>query len=212
MRLPVGFLDELRARTSLSRIAGRKVVWDARKSNQGKGDMWAPCPFHQEKTASFHVDDREGYYYCFGCHAKGDAIRFVRETENVGFIEAVEILAREAGLQMPAQDPKAREKIDRHTQLVGVMEQAVQFFRLQLNTSSGKPARDYLTQRGLSGQALDRWEIGFAPDNWQGLWEHLTAKGVAEETILACGLAKTSAKSKKNYDTFRNRIMFPIRD
>ncbi len=98
MSFPPGFLDELRNRTSISQVVGRKVVWDARKSNQGKGDMWAPCPFHQEKSASFHVDDRKGYYYCFGCHAKGDALSFIRETENVGFMEAVEILAREAGM------------------------------------------------------------------------------------------------------------------
>ena len=74
MSLPPGFLDELRTRVTLSRIVGRKVTWDQRKSNQAKGDLWAPCPFHQEKSASFHVDDRKGYYYCFGCHAKGDAI------------------------------------------------------------------------------------------------------------------------------------------
>ena len=98
MSLPHGFLDELRTRVSLSQVVGRKVMWDQRKSNQAKGDLWAPCPFHQEKTASFHVDDRKGFYYCFGCHQKGDAISFVRETENVGFMEAVEILAREAGI------------------------------------------------------------------------------------------------------------------
>jgi len=107
MSLPPGFLDELRTRTSLSQVVGRKVMWDPRKSNQGKGDMWAPCPFHQEKSASFHVDDRKGYYYCFGCHAKGDAISFIRETENVGFMEAIEILAAEAGMTMPARDPQA---------------------------------------------------------------------------------------------------------
>ena len=164
MSLPPGFLDELRERASLSQVVGRKVTWDMRKSNQGKGDMWAPCPFHQEKTASFHVDDRKGFYYCFGCQAKGDAISFVRETENVSFIEAIGILAREAGMTMPAQDPRAQEKSDHRTQLVDVMEQAVQFFRLQLNTAAGADARDYLNGRGLKGVALERWEIGFAPD------------------------------------------------
>ena len=212
MSLPPGFLDELRSRTSLAQVVGRKVIWDTRKSNQGKGDMWAPCPFHQEKTASFHVDDRKGYYYCFGCHAKGDAIGFVKDTENVGFMEAVEILAREAGMTMPARDPKAQEKADRRTQLVEVMEQAVQFFRLQLRTSAATEAREYLVRRGLSDGALDRWEIGFAPDGWQGLWDHLRGKGVEEELILAAGLAKPSNSGKKPYDTFRNRIMFPIRD
>ena len=106
MSLPPGFLDELRTRVSLSDVVGRKVMWDQRKSQPGKGDMWSPCPFHHEKTASFHVDDRKGFYYCFGCHAKGDALKFVQETENVSFMEAVEILAGEAGLEMPKRDPK----------------------------------------------------------------------------------------------------------
>ncbi len=212
MSLPPGFLDELRTRLSLSQVVGRKVMWDQRKSNQGKGDMWAPCPFHHEKTASFHVDDQKGFYYCFGCHAKGDAISFVKETENVSFIEAVEILAREAGMPMPARDSKAQEKQDRRSQLAEVMEQAVQFFRLQLKTGAGAAARDYLTRRGLDAKALDRWEIGFAPEGWQALWDHLTGKNVSEDLILGAGLAKPSNKGKKPYDTFRNRIMYPIRD
>ena len=213
MSLPPGFLDELRTRLSLAQVVGRKVMWDARKSNQAKGDLWAPCPFHQEKTASFHVDDRKGYYYCFGCHAKGDAIKFVRETENVSFMEAVEILAGEAGLTMPARDPRAQEKADRRTLLAEVMEQAVQFFRLQLRTGAAGPARDYLSaRRGLDDAAQERWEIGFAPDAWQGLWDHLKGKGVADDLILGAGLAKPSQKGGKPYDTFRNRIMFPIRD
>lgn len=187
-------------------------MWDTRKSNQGKGDMWAPCPFHHEKTASFHVDDRKGYYYCFGCQAKGDAINFVKETENVSFIEAVEILAEEAGMQMPKRDPQAQQKADRRTQLTEVMEMAVQHFRLMLNTGAGAEARAYLDRRGLSQEARERFGIGFAPDGWQGLWDHLTAKGVPADLILAAGLAKPSTKGGRPYDTFRNRIMFPIRD
>ncbi len=187
-------------------------MWDQRKSNQGKGDMWAPCPFHHEKTASFHVDDRKGYYYCFGCHAKGDAIKFVTETENVGFMEAIEILAEEAGMQMPKRDPQAQQKADRRTQLAEVMEMAVQHFRLMLNAGAGSEARAYLDRRGLAQDARDRFGIGFAPDGWQGLWDHLTGKGVAPDLILGAGLAKPSTKGGKPYDTFRNRIMFPIRD
>ncbi len=212
MSLPPGFLDELRSRTSLSQVVGRKVMWDARKSNQGKGDMWAPCPFHHEKTASFHVDDRKGYYYCFGCHAKGDAISFVRETENVDFIEAIRILAGEAGMQMPERDPQAQAKADRRTQLAEVMEIAVQHFRLQLKTGAGAAARDYLDRRGLSDETRERFDIGFAPEAWQGLWDHLKAKGVEDDLILAAGLAKPSTKGGKPYDTFRGRIIFPIRD
>jgi len=212
MSLPPGFLDELRNRLSLAQVVGRKVGWDMRKSNQAKGDMWAPCPFHQEKTASFHVDDKKGYYYCFGCHAKGDAISFVRETENVSFMEAIEILAREAGMPMPARDPHAQERADRRTELAQVLEQAVQYYRLQLKTAQGAAAREYLDRRGLKPAAQDRWEIGFAPDGWQGLWDHLRGKSVPEELILAAGLAKASTKGKAPYDVFRNRIMFPIRD
>lgn len=212
MSLPPGFLDELRSRASLSQVVGRKVMWDARKSNQGKGDMWAPCPFHQEKSASFHVDDRKGFYYCFGCHAKGDAISFVMESENVSFMEAVEILAREAGMTMPAKDPKAQEKSDRRGQLADVMEQAAAFYRLNLKTGAAEAARRYLAGRGVTETVQERWEIGFAPDGWQALWDHLRGKGVSEDLIFGAGLAKPSSKGGKPYDTFRNRIMFPIRD
>ncbi|WP_298857678.1 DNA primase [uncultured Sulfitobacter sp.] len=212
MSLPPGFLDELRTRSSLSQVVGRKVMWDARKSNQGKGDMWAPCPFHQEKSASFHVDDRKGFYYCFGCHAKGDAISFVRETENVSFMEAVEILAGEAGMPMPERDPRAAEKADARKDLADVMELAVKWFRLQLRTGAASSAREYLDRRGLSGEVCDRWEIGFAPDSWQGLWDALKGKDIPDDLIIGAGLAKPSTKGGKPYDTFRGRIMYPIRD
>ncbi len=212
MSLPPGFLDELRDRTSLSQVVGRKVMWDARKSNQGKGDMWAPCPFHQEKSASFHVDDRKGFYYCFGCHAKGDAITFVRETENVGFMEAVEILARENGMTMPARDPKAQEKSDYRTELAKVMEMAVQYFRLQLKTGAAEDARAYLTRRGFNETSLERWEIGYAPDQRQGLFSHLTGKGVAPDLIVDAGLCAKPDDGGAPYDRFRGRIIFPIRD
>ncbi|WP_113911967.1 DNA primase [Roseovarius dicentrarchi] len=212
MSLPPGFLEELRTRTSLTQVVGRKVMWDTRKSNQGKGDMWAPCPFHQEKSASFHVDDRKGFYYCFGCHAKGDAISFVRDTENVEFMEAIRILAAEAGMQIPERDPQAQAKADRRTQLAEVMDQAEQYFRLMLKTGAGADARAYLQRRGLDDATQDRFGIGFAPQAWQGLWDHLTGKGVAEDLILGCGLARPSRKGGTPYDVFRGRIMFPIHD
>ena len=221
MNLPPGFLDDLRTRTSLSGVVGRKVTWDARKSNPGKGDLWAPCPFHQEKTASFHVDDRKGFYYCFGCHAKGDAVTFVKETENVGFMEAVEILAREAGMPMPERDPVAAEKADHRSELNKVMEEAFKWFRLQLKTSAASEARAYVARRGLGEAAQDRWEIGFAPDQRQGLFLALTQKGIAAEMIVAAGLCAKpdtddSARDARGggapYDRFRNRIIFPIRD
>src|SRR5210317_328478 len=135
MSLPPGFLDELRTRLTLSQVVGRKVMWDKRKSNQGKGDFWAPCPFHHEKTASFHVDNRKGFYYCFGCHAKGDVISFIRKTENVSFIDAVRILAREAGMPVPEAGPRAQAKADKRVQMVEVMELAVQHFRQHLKSA-----------------------------------------------------------------------------
>ena len=211
MSLPPGFLDELRTRLSLGQVVGRKVMWDTRKSNQGKGDLWAPCPFHQEKTASFHVDDRKGFYYCFGCHAKGDAISFVRETENVDFMEAVKILAAEAGMPVPASDPQAQQKADHRTVLVDVMEQAVQFHRLQLQTGAAAEARDYLLRRGLDADAQARWDIGFAPAK-TGVLEHLTGKGTDAKLVVETGLAAQSDRGNGLYNRFRDRIMFPIRD
>ncbi|ETD87429.1 DNA primase [Rhodobacter capsulatus] len=212
MSLPPGFLDELRNRLPLSQVVGRKVIWDPRKSNRAKGDFWAPCPFHTEKSASFHVDDRKGFYYCFGCHAKGDAVSFVKETENVGFVEAVEILAREAGMVMPARDPQAAQKADRRTELVRVMEEAVKYFRLQLNTQAGAAARDYLARRRLGASALERFEIGFAPDSRQGLFQALAAKGIAPDLIVDAGLCIRPDEGGTPYDRFRGRIIFPIRD
>jgi DNA primase len=211
MSLPPGFLDELRGRLSLGQVVGRKVMWDNRKSNPGKGDLWAPCPFHQEKSASFHVDDRKGYYYCFGCHAKGDAISFVRETENVDFMEAVRILAGEAGLPLPARDPAAQQKADIRDQLIGVMEQVIKWHRLQLQTAPAAAARDYLVRRGLTPEAQARWEIGFAPAQG-GALAHLTAQGVDPKLVIAAGIAAQSERGGAPYDRFRGRIIFPIRD
>ncbi|MBT9383054.1 DNA primase [Pseudooceanicola sp. CBS1P-1] len=213
MKLDPSFMDELHNRISLSQVAGRKLTWDNRKSQPSKGDYWAPCPFHQEKTASFHIDDRKGFYYCFGCHEKGDAISFVRKTENVEFMEAVEILAREAGMQMPARDPRAREKAEKRASLTDLMAEAEKFFRMCLRGGQGRAAREYLDRRGLDEGARDRWGLGYAPDAWQALWDHLTGKGARPEELMACGLAKPSTRQGgKPYDVFRNRIMFPIRD
>jgi len=212
MALPPGFLDELRTRTSLAQVAGRKVMWDMRKSNQAKGDWWSPCPFHQEKSASFHVDDKKGFYYCFGCHAKGDIFSFVRETENVEFMEAVEILARDAGMPIPARDPRAQEKVDRGKQLVDVMEAAVRHYRMQLGTGAAAAAREYLERRGLDRAAIDRFEIGFAPDVRQGAFSALTGQGIDAKLIIEAGICAVPDGGGTPYDRFRGRIMFPIRD
>ena len=212
MSLPPGFLDELRARVPISRIVGRKVTWDLRRSNQAKGVWWAPCPFHGEKTASFHVDDQKGFYYCFGCHAKGDALTFLREAEGMGFLDAVAVMASEAGLPMPERSPREQQQTDRRAQLVEVMDRALRWFRLQLQTGAGAGARDYLAGRGLDQAALDRFEIGFAPDLRQGLIRHLAEAGIPEALAVEAGLAIKPDDSSAPYDRFRGRIIFPIRD
>ncbi len=211
MALPNGFLDELKTRLSLAQVAGRKVTWDNRKSNPGKGDYWAPCPFHQEKTASFHVEDAKGFYYCFGCHAKGDALSFVRETENVGFMEAVEILAREAGMTVPAQDPRAQERAKKNSTLHDVMELAISFYRRQLNSAQASAAREYIEGRGLSQETIERFEIGFAPSARTALLEYLKSKDVDVKQMDEAGLV-IIPDSGTPFDRFRDRIMFPIRD
>ena len=212
MSLPDGFLDELRTRLSIAQVVGRKVIWDTRKSNIGKGDYWSPCPFHQEKTASFHVDDKKGYYYCFGCHAKGDAVSFVRETENVGFVEAVEILAREAGIPVPKRDPVAQKKADRRTVLADIMEQALQFYRMQLKTSAAALAREYLDRRRMPVAIQDQFEIGFAPDSRGALFQNLTGRGIKVEELDEAGLCVKPDDGGTPFDRFRGRIIFPIRD
>ena len=213
MALPPGFLDDLRSRLSISDVVARKVIWDARKSNPAKGDFWAPCPFHQEKTASFHVDDRKGFYYCFGCHQKGDMINFVKETDNVSFIEAVEILCREAGVDMPQQsrDPHAAEKRDRATKLVDVMEQSVKAFGLAFRSAGGQKVRDYVSGRRLTEETAKRFEIGFAPDSRTQLTTMFREKGLLDEAIAA-GMIIKPDDGGQPYDRFRNRLMFPIRD
>jgi DNA primase len=213
MSLPPGFLDELRNRLTLSDVVGRKVLWDRRKSNAAKGDFWAPCPFHQEKTPSFHVDDRKGFYYCFGCQAKGDAITFVKDIENVSFIEAVEKLARDAGIAMPehGHDPQAAERKDRLTRLAEVMEQAAQIFGLAFRSAAGQAAREYAAQRGLTAATLKRFEIGFAPDARHHLTQIFQKKGLLDEAI-AVGLLIKPEDGGAPYDRFRGRLMFPIRD
>ncbi len=212
MALPPGFLDELRARVSLAKVVERKVTWDQRKSQPAKGDYWACCPFHQEKSSSFHVEDRKGFYYCFGCHAKGDAITFLKEAENMEFMEAVQVLAQEAGMPMPDRDPAAAKQQDRRAELVAVMEVAAQFFRLQFRAAKGQEARAYIQRRGLTESTIDRFEIGFAPDSRTALKDHLAGKGIDIRTMDEAGLVIVPDDGGAPYDRFRGRVMFPIRD
>ncbi len=211
MTIEPRFLAELRSRLALSDIVGRKVQFDRRKSNPRKRDFWGCCPFHHEKTPSFHVEDDKGRYYCFGCHAKGDVVTFVMETESLSFREAVEMLAREAGLQVPAQTPQARAAERVRATLSDAVEQAQQFFRQSLMAPGAEQARAYLDGRKLDRSVIERFGLGFAPPSSRALLEHLKNHGVDEGLAVKAGLAGQK-EGRAPYDYFRNRIMFPIRD
>lgn len=212
MRFPPTFLDEIRARVSASTVVGRHVQWDRRKSNPGRGDLWGCCPFHHEKTASFHVEDRKGRYHCFGCKASGDIFTFLVEKEGVSFPEAVERLAQEAGLPMPnvSEEDERREKL--RTSLYDVMELAAKFFEEMLQSAKGAKARGYLADRGLSVAIQQEFRLGFGPDDRSALRSHLADKGVSVEQMAEAGLVVTGDDIPVAYDRFRDRVMFPIRD
>lgn len=212
MRFPPSFLDEIRNRLPISEVVGSRVTWDKRKTNQSRGDYWACCPFHGEKSPSFHCEDRKGRYHCFGCGVSGDHFRFLVELEGVSFPEAVERLASQAGVPMPVYTPQERERETRRASLHDVMEMAAAFFEAQLQEASGAKARAYLRDRGLSPRTQQEFRIGFAPDSRNALKEHLAAKGVGKEEMEACGLVRHGPDIPVSYDWFRDRIMFPIGD
>src|SRR5688500_2988019 len=160
MSLSPQFLDEVRARTALSTLIGRSVKL------QKAGREWkACCPFHSEKTPSFTVNDEKGFYHCFGCGAHGDAIRFLTEARGLPFLDAVKELAGKAGMEVPAPDPRSREKAERSAGLYEVMEAAARWFSEQLDGIEGGPARAYLQERGISDATLRKFGFGFAPDS-----------------------------------------------
>ena len=141
MKFPPSFLDDIRARVSVSSVIGRKVAWDRRKTNAAKGDYWACCPFHGEKSPSFHADDRKGRYYCFGCKQSGDIFTYLIEKEGVPFPEAVAQLAAEAGLPMPIITQADVEREEQRTSLYEIMEISAKFFEAELQTARGAKAR-----------------------------------------------------------------------
>ena len=149
MRFPPAFLDDIRARLPISQVVGRRVSWDKRKSNPGRGDFWACCPFHGEKTPSFHAEDRKGRYHCFGCGVSGDHFTFLVEQEGLSFPEAVSQLAAEAGIPLPERDPESEKREAERASLHEVMEKAAHFFEAELQGADGAKARAYLRERGL---------------------------------------------------------------
>ena len=212
VRFSDSFLDEIRQRLPIHEVVGEQVIWDKRKSQPGRGDYWACCPFHGEKSPSFHADDRKGIYHCFGCGVTGDHFRFLTEKAGMSFPEAVEKLAGMAGVPMPARDEReeAREEVRRN--LYDVMEVAAKYFEAALAHNIGARARGYLFERGVSAAAQTRFRIGFAPDSRNGLKEHLAANGVSAQEMVDTGLVASREDDPLTYDRFRNRVMFPITD
>ena len=212
MRFSDQFLDEIRQRLSITQVVGEHVIWDKRKSQPGKGDMWACCPFHGEKSPSFHADDRRGIYHCFGCGVSGDHFRFLTEKAGMSFPEAVEKLAGMAGVPMPVRDERQEKREAERKSLIDVMELATKYFEAALSHNIGARARGYLLERGVSAQSQTRFRIGFAPDSRNGLKEHLAQNGVSAQDMIDTGLVATREDDPLPYDRFRNRVMFPIMD
>ncbi len=212
MRFSPTFLDSIRARIPISEVVGRRVTWDKRKSQPQRGDYWACCPFHGEKTPSFHADDRRGRYHCFGCGVSGDHFTFLVEQDGLSFPQAVEQLAGEAGLPMPARDREEEKREEQRASLADVMELAVKFFEVQLQAAVGAKARGYLRDRGVSPETQTRFRIGYAPDSRNALKQYLAEAGVDPDQMVEAGLLIAGDDIPVSYDRFRDRVMFPITD
>ena len=205
MPLPERFLDELLARTDIVDLVSESV----RLTKKGNS-YWGCCPFHSEKTPSFHVVPDRQMYKCFGCGKGGGAINYVMELENLPFRDAVAVLARRAGMQVPETGaaPGARE---RREKILTINKQAARAFHRWLYGPEGEHGLTYLQNRGLSQRTLTNFGLGFAPNSWDGLITELSAQGYDKRDLLDAGLA-VSNKDGRIYDRFRNRVMFPIID
>ncbi len=212
MRFSDTFLDEIRDRVPISSVIGQRVTWDRKKTNAPRGDWWACCPFHGEKTPSFHCEDKKGRYHCFGCGVSGDHFRFLTDLEGLSFPEAVERVAGMAGVPMPARDEREERREKERASLTDVMEMATRFFQDQLQSAAGAKARAYLRERGLSAATQQAFRLGYAPDSRNALKEHLASKGIEKVQIEACGLVVFGDDIPVSYDRFRDRVMFPIPD
>ena len=212
MRFSDQFMEEIRNRISVSTVVGRSVQWDRKKTNAGRGDYWACCPFHHEKTPSFHADDRQGRYYCFGCKSSGDIFKFLTDKQGLSFPEAVEQLASEANLELPQQTPQEIERQEVRASLYDVMALAQNFFVQQLQKPIAAPARGYLSDRHLTTATQQEFQMGFAANDRYALKKHLTENKIPLEQMVAAGLVIAGPDIAVPYDRFRDRIMFPIAD
>lgn len=199
------FLDEIKDRNDIVELISKYVALKRAGSN-----MSGLCPFHNEKTPSFTVFPKTRSYYCFGCGAGGDAVSFVMNLEGLSYRDAVEHLANRAGLQMEEDGERPKSEV-RRDRVIAATTEAARFFHKCLNSQSGRGAREYLERRGLSPLTVRRFGIGYAPDGWDNLSKHLTAKGFTPKETEAAFLCRTG-KNGGLYDVFRNRVVFPLID
>ncbi|MFZ2038998.1 MAG: DNA primase [Minisyncoccia bacterium] len=193
-------VDKIKERLNILEVVGTYIKLDRAGMNwKGK------CPFHNEKTPSFFVSPERSYYYCFGCGAKGDIFSFVQNFEGLDFRGALKVLADKAGVELTPERPGVRDEKER---LLAVMEAATNFFVGKLTQNS--PAHDYLTKRGLSEATIKEWRIGFVPDAWRDLSDHLRRLGYTDQEMEKAGLFKRTDSAA--YDRFRGRIIFPLFD
>lgn len=201
------FLDELRARISIVDVVGAKVKL-VRKGREYQ----ACCPFHNEKTPSFTVNEAKGFYHCFGCGAHGDIIKFEMEANNLPFMDAVHKLADKAGLRVPQLSHENREEIEKRASQYDIMEMAAKFFEKCLQLPEGIRAMDYLANRGFGDDTIAKFRLGYAPNN-NGLKALLASKGISEAEMHELGLiAVPEDKSRRSHDFFRDRVIIPIMD
>lgn len=205
MAIPSSFIDDLVARSDIV-----DVVSDYVKLTPKGGSYWGLCPFHGEKTPSFHVRADQQNYHCFGCGKGGGVISFVMEVENLPYLDALRLLAKRAGVEFPEQNMDQRSRRKR-ARLLELNKEAARFFHSQLHGPAGRQGLEYLQRRGLSRGIMTRFGLGFAPDNWDSLIRAMAQKGYEKGDLLEAGLAVSSQKGRI-YDRFRGRVMFPIID
>ena len=206
MPIPERFLDELIARTDIVDLVSESV----RLSKKGNS-YWGCCPFHSEKTPSFHVVPDRQIYKCFGCGKGGGAINYVMELENLPFQDAVAVLAKRVGMEVPDLGGPSAGMRERRDKLLEINKQAARTFHKWLYAPEGAAGLAYLQKRGLSKATLTNFGLGFAPDSWDALIRELSKQGYDKRDLLDAGLA-VSSKDGRIYDRFRNRVMFPIID
>ena len=207
MAYPPQFLDDIRARLTLSRVVAQSVRL-TRQGNEFKGI----CPFHDEKTPSFTINEDKGFFHCFGCGAHGDIFGFVMRAESLSFVETVERLATECGLTIPARSRDEETTIQRTATLYEINREASDWFIRCLNEDIGIDARAYLAKRGLNDETVRHFRLGFAPDKGNRLGEFLRNRRVEDQLAVASGLIRQPEDGSPAYDFFRGRIMFPITD